>query len=729
MLYKAVTIVCLALLALQVLFLVGNLIFKKRRQRIAFFRGFKKGKFAVIYLTAIPLYFIGHLRAGQKAVEAFFSAINKMINLVVLKYETGSIKLLMEENPIYRFTVYFCFVLVGINAVLLTVSLTAQHIWCKMQSILCTNTRKNTLYLFGNNSNNVEIYKSDKARKKLIIDNISGEDCENLYMDRISYISADSPEEQMEKMIRGAKSRDRESIFVVNTGDDMKNIALCRKVIDVISSYDKAEKENMFLKIKIFAFGDPIYRAIYEDIVSDSLGCIHYVNKYQKIAMDFIDRYPLAFFMNGEQIDYESSLVKKDVNINLALVGFGRTNQEIFLTSVANNQFLCEKEGKTELKKVNYHIFDKERAENNKNLNHSYYRYKTEMADMREEDYLPLPSLPAEEIFHRTDINDREFYSELKAVVTRNRLDANFVVIAFGDDLENIDLAQKLVEKRSEWDIDNFIIFVNVRTWHKEQTLLEQSGCYFIGNEKDTVCDIERIISDKIFRMAMLRNEIYDLEYDITHTPGIKIDEEYIRKNSEAANRKWYLSKSQMERDSSLYGCLSLRSKLNLMGLDYCEESVSDISGLSEEEYLKIYAKGDMPVTDKNTPKIKGKKIVKYDLNFKDSLRKTMAIHEHQRWNSFMISKGMIPSTRKQISAEKIVTEEGKEKFTNGKNYGVRRHGNITTFDGLVEFRRIVALRDKKKEEETDVIKYDYQLLDDAHWLLSSCGYKIIKKQ
>lgn len=46
----------------------------------------------------------------------------------------------------------------------------------------------------------------------------------------------------------------------------------------------------------------------------------------------------------------------------------------------------------------------------------------------------------------------------------------------------------------------------------------------------------------------------------------------------------------------------------------------------------------------------------------------------------------------------------------------------------LVEFRRIVALRDKIKEEETDVIKYDYQILDDAHWLLSSCGFKIIKK-
>ena len=32
-------------------------------------------------------------------------------------------------------------------------------------------------------------------------------------------------------------------------------------------------------------------------------------------------------------------------------------------------------------------------------------------------------------------------------------------------------------------------------------------------------------------------------------------------------------------------------------------------------------------------------------------------------------------------------------------------------------------------EEQADVIKYDYQLMDDAYWLLSKTGYKIIEKQ
>lgn len=62
--------------------------------------------------------------------------------------------------------------------------------------------------------------------------------------------------------------------------------------------------------------------------------------------------------------------------------------------------------------------------------------------------------------------------------------------------------------------------------------------------------------------------------------------------------------------------------------------------------------------------------------------------------------------------------------------------GQLTTFEGLVEFRQLVVARDchskkeediKEFEEKKDVIKYDYQLLDDAYWLLNANGYKIIR--
>ena len=729
MLNKIVTIICLALLIGEVLFFITNVIFKKRKERIAFIRSFKKGKCALIYFTAMPLYFIGHIHNGDDLVTAFFTTLNDILGMVVMKYDVSSISALMAEDWLYRVAIYFCYVLVVINAVLLTLSLTMQGIWCGVQAMRAAVTRKDKLYIFGNNPESLAVYRSDKKRCKVIVDQISDADAERLYMEKISYISTPNILARIKSFINVAKKMDREHVFLINIEDDEKNITLCRSVIDAISASDERVKQHLFLKMKVYVFGDPRYQTIYEDIVSDGYGCIHYVNKYHKVAVDFIDKYPLAWFMNEEQIDYDSSLVKNDVDINVMLIGFGKTNQQIFLTSIANNQFLTEGEGEPKLKKVNYFIFDKDHAENNKNLNHSYYRYKNECANVNPDEYLPLPSLPAEEKYFHLDINSREFYTGIREISMRSAKDKNYIIIAFGSDLENIDMAQKLVEKRDEWELHNLIIFVKVRVWHKEQTLLEQSGCYFIGNECDVVYNIDKITGDKILRMAKMRNEVYDLESDITANPDIAVDDKYIEQNSRKANRKWYVSKSQLERDSSLYGCLSLRSKLNLMNLDYCRLDENDIPPLTEREYLELYAKGDMPMTGKYPVSANGKPIISYGIDFANSRRRNMAIHEHQRWNSFMISKGMVPATRQQILNETKINDEGERVFTNGKSYALRRHGNITTFEGLVEFRRMIATRDGVGEEKKDVIKYDYQILDDAFWLLSENGYKIIYKR
>ena len=726
MLIRFVTILCFSVLILELLIVLVNIFMKKRAHRIAFLRSFKRGKCAIIFLTAVPLYFIGYLYAGKGFLNAFFSAVGDIINMVVLKFNIGNIEKLMQADAFYSFTIYFCFVLVTLNALIFTVSLTNQYIWCAFQAFRATMTRKDKLFLFGNNPENIDIYLSDHKRNKVIVDDISGKESEQLYMRRIAFLSSHTYDSVIRKIFRLVKKFDREYILVVNTGDDEKNILICETIIDHIKSASEDLQKRLFLKTKVFVFGDPRYDTLYGDVVSDGFGCVHYINKYQRIAMDFIDRYPLSKFMDEEQIDYATSLLRENVEINVLLIGFGKTNQQLFLTSVANNQFLTQGKGDPELKKVKYHIYDKDAVENNKNLNHNYYRYQHECADLCEEDYLPFPTQPAEETYYRLDINDCAFYRQIRTIVTRCEHDANFVVIAFGTDLENIDMAQKLIEKREEWNLKNLVIFVKVRVWHKEQTLLEESGCYFIGNERDVVYHIDKITGDKIYRMAQMRNEVYDLEYSITHGDGVEVNDEYIKKNHDQSYRNWYMRKSQMERESSLYCCLSLRSKLNLMGLDYCEATETDIPGLSEEEYLRQYAGTDLPDTGKYSVTANGKLIVSYTLDFAESRRRNMAIHEHQRWNSFMISKGMIPASRSQIRDEITVGKDGKPQHTNGKNYAVRRHGNLTTFDGLVEFRKIVAERDGCTEESVDVIKYDYQLLDDAYWLLTANGYKII---
>ncbi len=767
-----ITLFCLVAFFLEVIGFFFYYILKKRPDRISFIKNYKKGKCAIIYLIAIPMFWIGIMYTKTSKgipftpVNEVFTSIHKVINLVVLKYEVSEIEALMNDFTLYAVCVYVCFGLVLINAGLFMVSFVGQYLWSVKGKLQRRLLYKENLVIFGYNNECVEIYNSDKSRAKIIVAPLEKEKQEELYIANIHYAEAKTYESFVDRFLAIAKNEKKRHIAIINTGSDETNIAVCRAFVNALSGYE-GDKEKLFLRVKIYVFGDPKYQTLYDDIVSDGYGCISYVNKYQKIAMDFINSYPFALFMDEKQLDYKTSLVKKDVNINAIMIGFGKTAQQIFATSVANNQFLRyalkeengelveDKDREPELKRVNYHIFDKTEAKNNKNLNHSYYRYKNECLlnclakdsdefehglNERAREYLPLPKVPAREHFNKLDINDRDFYNNIYKIITAGKNDKNFIIIAFGKDLENIDMAQKLIEKRREWGLSDLIIFVRSRDFHKCDTLVNDENCYFFGYESEVVYDIERILEDDIYKMARMRNEIYDIEYYISNeNPSPTQDE--ISQVKASAEIKWHKKLSPMLRESSLYACLSIRSKLNLIGLDYvrCDQKPNQ-RALTYDEYISVYSHdGDVPIV-RGDLMAGDKAVCKYDLDFKPhSMRTYLGIHEHQRWNSFMVSKGIIPSTLDQIYNERLPNG----KYSNGKRYDARRHGNLTTFGGLVGFRRLLAYRASGKEftdyesimstpqageAEYDVIKYDYQLLDDAYWLLTKNGFKIIKK-
>lgn len=724
---NTITAICFVLFTLEVVYVAVNTVIKKRPERIAFIRSFKKGKCVAVFLTALPLFLMAYLYAGNDVWQSVFSTITHVVGLVVLKFDFKYISALLSDSLFYKITVYYCGVLVTLNAVLFALSLTGQRLWQWFQLIKNRFTHRDKLYIFGYNENSLSIYKSDKTRSCAIVDKISDGDCTSMYINKISFISCRRPETVINKIFSAVLKKPNKITAVINTGDDERNIETARLFLEKIRQSDDAARSRLFEKLDVHVFGDPAYEAIYGEIVAKSFGCVHYKNKYRMIAMNFIERYPLTKFMDESQIDYSTSLVRAGVDINVCMIGFGRPNRRIFLTSVANNQFICAEGGNVKLKQVNYHVFDKTFAEMNKGLNHSYYRFANECADASAENYLPLPELPAHEKYYHIDINDAAFYNTVRGIVTAGKTDANFIIVSFESDLENIDMAQKLIAKCNEWGAYNLTVFVRVKAAGGYGMFFDDKRVILIGDEAESVYDISEITADCIFKMAQMRNEIYDLEYKLTADRSFVVDEAAILENRRSAAKNWFVVKSQLERESSLYGCLSLRSKLNMMGLDYCRVDENDLPALTEAEYMKIYAAGDMPDTQYYNLDVDGKKVIRYTLDFPESRRKNLAILEHYRWNSFMISQGMIPADKDTILNEKA-ERGGKLRYTNGKNYALRRHGNLTTFEGLVDFRRMVADRDGVDEADRDVIKYDYQLLDDAYWLLTKTGYKIVRK-
>mgnify|MGYP003413480947 FL=1 len=370
----SITSLCLLILIFEisfVIYLITRYFFlKKQHEHISFIRSFKKGKCAIIFLTTIPLYWIGNIYTGKDLLSSFFYSISRVGKLVVLEFDTSSISSLMESNSLYRFTIYFNFILVLINALCFVLSIIHQRIWCWWQNLLIKKSNKNKLFIFGNNSENISIYESEKNRLKTLIDNLSNKDKEDFYTKGISFISTQKYENVIKKYLNIEKKNIKYTI-VINTKDDKENIAICKNFIDKINSFSNRDKIYLFLRLRVFVFGDPKNQSVFEEIVSHSSCCMSYINKYQQIAIDFVDRYPFAKFMNKNQIDYDTSLIRDNVNINAFLIGFGKTNQEIFLTSVANNQFITSGDNDPQLKQVNYYIFDNKETENNKHLNHN----------------------------------------------------------------------------------------------------------------------------------------------------------------------------------------------------------------------------------------------------------------------------------------------------------------------------------------------------------------------
>ena len=248
---------------------------------------------------------------------------------------------------------------------------------------------------------------------------------------------------------------------------------------------------------------------------------------------------------------------------------------------------------------------------------------------------------------------------------------------------------------------------------------------FFIGydyvQESGTYAVFETISRtfNSVVNMIALKFEFMSVETLMkdNHFYGSAESEEKIVK---AADRSWFAEWPQAKRDSNLYASLSVRSKLLMMGLDF-EKKKGGKSYLSYDEYMKLYAGDDLPEITGGAMKNGRGSAIRFSTNFKPSRAYNMAYQEHQRWNAYMMSRGIVPADKETILNE----TDDSGRHTNGNSYERRHHGNLTNFDGLREFAKMIAKRDNISEEKADVILYDYQLLDDAWWILDEMGYGI----
>lgn len=731
MFYTVISIFFIFLMAYLVLRMAYGYIRRERKERILYLREFKKGKCIAIYLIAIPLFFIGYDYIQESGSYALFESVsrtlNSVVNIVALKFEFMSVESLMNDNAFYGVAVISCNILCFLNAGVFIVSIVQQYFWEGACHRRFSKISDNKYILVGNNSGNRRIYRSISHGKKAIVCENTQKDRNELYMEGINFFALDYKggflTQQLEKFAEETKmvSADNKLNIVINTGDDDVNLKYSDKLRNDIKRLF-GDEPDLYQRLRIYVFASPLYEDMYYE-EKYGAGCFRVINKYKIAAREFTFNYPHALDLE-KWIDTKTSLIAPDISINTVFLGFGDINKNIYKHLCITDHFISEDGGRLEGHPVNYHIFDNDNAQDDISLNHDFFRYKNEFLRYDEitkkyipvvdtSKYLPLPELSSQDIFHKMNVGSAEFYSDLKNILTGDGINVTRIIIAIGSDIKNQDIARKVLAKLKDWEIGNTKIFVYLR--HKDEGRLPGDIIPF-GDEKKYLYDMSVLEDSMILNFAVNRNRVYAIERAGKNGKGIN-ENDIIR----MADRNWFKEWPQSKRESNIFASLSVRGKLLMMGLDF-EKKIENRKYLSYDEYMRWYAGDDIPETAMINNKKHGS-VARRGLEYKASRAQNMAFQEHLRWNAYMMSRGIVPADKETILNEK----DNNGKYTNGNSYEKRHHGNLTDFDGLREFAKMIVKRDGISEEQADVICYDYQILDDAWWILDEMGYGIIR--
>ena len=601
--------------------------------------------------------------------------------------------------------------------------------------------RKKTVMLVGHNRENMQIYRSAAGEDHPLIlcDTGCEEACDLRTRNGYRRINTEAMKAVKGMVRRALEKEDTDCTIIVNTGNEERNLELCREIAAQVSDALRPDLEHYreldnggtvtpgmleiekkiverLRRLHVSVFGDKRYQEIYLKLQEESAGVLQYTNRYLLNAFAFVFRYPLSRSVPREWI--RAGCVDGDVSLNVIMVGFGQGNRSIYSAHRTANQFITDgPDGIPTQKKIRYTVIDRVDPDDN-SMNHADFRFER---DFREEtgndadaEYLPLPEDPADTEFLRMDLNSRAFYQAVKRILLDTPKSVSHILVCVGDDLANIDVAQKLAAKVREWNAAHVTVFARVKNGTLSPAAAE-AGLTPFGDEAENVFSLSMVRRRPVFEMARKRNLMYEMESrgkdDVLRTEDdIALHAEY----------RWH-TMTPRRQYSNIYAMLGLRFKLNLMGMDFERAEAGAGSGREIENntgYMSIYAAGDHPsFTGKQ---YKGMDLISYtggdtEDDFRQGiLRKNMTIQEHYRWNAYIFSTGFVPAPKAWMREKK-----------RSSDYMLRIHGNLTTFEGLFEYRRMMAEAKGTNENDEDVIKYDYQLMDEAWCFLHENGFRV----
>ncbi len=429
---------------------------------------------------------------------------------------------------------------------------------------------------------------------------------------------------------------------------------------------------------------------------NDLEACITTFCAQELQARTFVQQHPVTEKIPKAFVEADCA-IRPDVKIQYCFLGFSALSNEIYRQSILNNQLVCYEDGVYRTKPVQYAIFD--RNCNAAQWNISGIARVLERMQAKQDAYFPLPELPYATEVHTVQPELHETL-EAAAELAGYKDSYCYYLVDTGDSYRNMELSIRLQCMLA--DRENYHIFA---CSHGDFVCDSEKLTYY--GDPVQVLTHEIIVGDGMSTVARALNRVYTRQQlqEQRNQPGFESLVE--QKARESWNNLNYFSIY-----SNLYGAMSLRLKLNLLGLDYVEDGKGENLHLIGKQY---------PRKDSYT----------YADYFERSKRNALLAQEHTRWNAYHLLAEYLPMKKADIS---VKSKNGDQVKFNTKNVAAKRHACLTTFSGLdclsseLASQATVLTGKAHTAGDYDFYIYDEMLLLSAAELLAELGYSVIEK-
>lgn len=405
------------------------------------------------------------------------------------------------------------------------------------------------------------------------------------------------------------------------------------------------------------------------------------------VARKFVEENPVTRYIPENFLKHDTSL-KKNARINVLMVGFGARNKELYKKFVINNQLTVRNNDEYGVFPLNYFIYD---ADVDKKiweidgLKHALEKLKTS-----EEEYFPIPELPYNTECYAENLYDLDSISNACEKMKKES-GFSFIIIDTEDVYRNIEISNSfnlLLNNGKDYRIfmySNFPIL-------SDKNII----CY---GETDKLLTHDVIIHESLLTLAKVINKEYLKQW-------LDPEGKMLEKDIEEENKKDWKNASYFNVYSNISLAVSMRLKLNLLGLDYC------ISGNNEKKQSELI---------KEHYGIYDEEATKYENYFTESRRNALLAQEHYRWNAYHLLNGYLPMKKARIAVKKSNTNNDEiEKII--KNNSTKKHSALTTFSGLNNLSVFLAGEANKLLGKDAYSSADFDLYQNDELLMKVVG-------